>query len=126
LETHVVPTPPLPGNNSSKSKLKGASGQIEPSRLHVLDMQGHRTDVRCLSVSADDQVLASASNGSLKIWNLRTTACIRTMECGYALCCMFMPGDRHVSRALLGCVRPVTCGLTHLPPGLGWHQSGRS
>jgi len=96
LETHMVPTPPLPGLNSSKSKLKGASGQIEPSRVHVLDMHGHRTDVRCLSVSGDDQVLASASNGSLKIWNLRTTACIRTMECGYALSCTFMPGDRHV------------------------------
>ncbi len=96
LETHTIPTPPLPGQSVSKAKLKGQDGQIEAVRSHVIDMPGHRADVRCMDVSHDDQVLASASNGSLKIWNLRTTTCIRTMECGYAICCKFMPGDRHV------------------------------
>jgi U3 small nucleolar RNA-associated protein 12 len=27
---------------------------------------------------------------------MKTTACIRTMECGYAICSTFLPGDRHV------------------------------
>jgi U3 small nucleolar RNA-associated protein 12 len=27
---------------------------------------------------------------------MKTTACIRTMDCGYAICSTFMPGDRHV------------------------------
>lgn len=34
--------------------------------------------------------------GSLKIWNMKTTACIRTLECGYAICSTFLPGDRQV------------------------------
>ena len=52
--------------------------------------------MRALSLSSDDLLLASASNGSLKIWNMKTTACIRTMDCGYAICSTFLPGDRHV------------------------------
>lgn len=68
----------------------------EPSRTHTLELPGHRTDVRSLCVSSDDQVVASASSGTLKLWNLRTMACIRTMDCGYALCSAFLPGDRHV------------------------------
>ena len=35
--------------------------------------------------------------GSLKIWNMKTTACIRTMDCGYAVCSTFLPGDRQVA-----------------------------
>lgn len=35
--------------------------------------------------------------GSLKIWNMKTTVCIRTIDCGYAICSTFLPGDRHVS-----------------------------
>ena len=34
--------------------------------------------------------------GQLKLWNLKTGVCIRTMECGYAICSVFLPGDRHV------------------------------
>jgi U3 small nucleolar RNA-associated protein 12 len=41
-------------------------------------------------------MLASASSGSLKIWNVKTGTCLRTLECGYALCCAFLPGDRIV------------------------------
>ncbi|KAJ9117587.1 hypothetical protein QFC22_004437 [Naganishia vaughanmartiniae] len=101
LETYTIPLPPtLDGSASGKSarqlKASSATGRIEPTRTHVLELPGHRSDVRALAVSADDRVLASASNGSLKIWNLQTTACIRTLECGYALCCMFLPGDRHI------------------------------
>jgi len=69
----------------------------EYSKLYSVDLPGHRTDIRSLSLSADDRMLASASNGSLKIWNVRTGACIRTFECGYALCCSFLPGDKIVS-----------------------------
>jgi len=41
-------------------------------------------------------MLASASNGALKIWNIKTQNCIRTFDCGYALCCAFLPGDKVV------------------------------
>jgi U3 small nucleolar RNA-associated protein 12 len=68
----------------------------EYSRTHMIDVPGHRTDVRGLSLSSDDRMLATASSGLLKIWNVRTGACLRTLECGYALCCTFLPGDKIV------------------------------
>lgn len=37
------------------------------------------------------------SQGAVKIWNMKTTACIRTIDCGYAICSTFLPGDHHVS-----------------------------
>lgn len=68
----------------------------EYNKVHSVELPGHRTDVRSLSLSTDDRMLASAANGSLKIWNVRAGTCIRTFECGYALCCSFLPGDKIV------------------------------
>ncbi|TXT15782.1 hypothetical protein VHUM_00285 [Vanrija humicola] len=89
LEAYTIPIP------QGKSKLADGS-EPEPVKVHSVELPGHRHDVRALAVSSDDQVLASAASGTLKVWNLRTTAVLRTMECGYALCCTFLPGDRHV------------------------------
>ncbi|CDS10194.1 hypothetical protein LRAMOSA02870 [Lichtheimia ramosa] len=75
---------------------KKADPTLEPSRQASLDMHGHRSDIRAVALSSDDEVLASASNGLLKIWNVKTRSCIRSIECGYALCCAFLPGNRHV------------------------------
>lgn len=36
----------------------------------------------------------------VKVWNVRSRECIRTMECGFGLCATFLPGDRHV---VVGC-----------------------
>ncbi|KAI5474485.1 hypothetical protein MNV49_003208, partial [Pseudohyphozyma bogoriensis] len=80
----------LPPAGSSKA------APIEPIKLYSLDIPGHRSDVRTLCVSSDDTLLASAANGSLKLWNLKTTQCVRTMDCGYALCSTFLPGDKHI------------------------------
>jgi U3 small nucleolar RNA-associated protein 12 len=102
LEVYAVPPP-----TKSKEELP------EAIRLFSVDLPGHRTDVRTLSLSSDDMLLASASNGmtllsllqqlnslhesgSLKIWNMKSTACIRTLDCGYAVCSTFLPGDRQV------------------------------
>lgn len=81
-------------------KEKGAKSKKDDApdynRALSVELPGHRTDIRSLSISSDDKMLASAANGSLKIWNIRTQACIRTFECGYALCCAFLPGDKVV------------------------------
>jgi U3 small nucleolar RNA-associated protein 12 len=66
------------------------------SRSGLVDMPGHRADIRALALSSDDRMLASASNGGLKVWNIRTRSSIRNFECGYALCCSFLPGDKIV------------------------------
>jgi U3 small nucleolar RNA-associated protein 12 len=66
------------------------------NRTLSVELAGHRNDVRALALSSDDRMLASASSGGLKIWNVRTQNCLRTLECGYALCCAFLPGDKIV------------------------------
>ncbi|KAE9410369.1 WD40 repeat-like protein [Gymnopus androsaceus JB14] len=67
LEVYNVPPP-------SKSK-----DPLEATCTYTVELPGHRNDVRTLCLSSDDQLLASASNDSLKIWNMKTTACIRTI-----------------------------------------------
>lgn len=91
IETHSIPLPPSSGKPAKDSP------PPEAKRLAGVETQGHRGDVRCIAVSASDELLASGANGSLKIWNLKTESCIRTMEGGYAVCLTWLPGDRHVS-----------------------------
>lgn len=38
----------------------------EATRSYSLDLHGHRTDIRTVALSADEQLLASASNGELR------------------------------------------------------------
>ena len=66
------------------------------NRSLAVDIPGHRTDIRSIALSSDDRMLSSASNGSLKIWNVRTQSCLRTLDCGYSLCSSFLPGDKIV------------------------------
>ncbi|KAK7695479.1 hypothetical protein QCA50_000115 [Cerrena zonata] len=86
LEVYNIPPP---------QKTKGETP--EATRVLSVDLPGHRSDVRTLCLSSDDVLVASASNGSLKVWNLKTTACIRTMECTYPICSTFLPGDRQIA-----------------------------
>jgi U3 small nucleolar RNA-associated protein 12 len=77
--------------------MPGKSDELpDYTRTFTVDQPGHRADIRALALSSDDKMLVSASNGGLKIWNIRTRSCIRTFECGYALCCAFLPGDKIV------------------------------
>jgi U3 small nucleolar RNA-associated protein 12 len=78
-------------NKKSKSE-----DELDYNRTLAVDMPGHRTDIRSVALSSDDRMLASASNGSLKIWNVKTQNPLRTLECGYALCSAFLPGDKIV------------------------------
>ena len=79
-----------------KEKLSKSDKPPDYTRSFAVDMPGHRTDIRSLALSSDDRMLASASNGTLKVWNVRTQSCIRTLDCGYALCASFLPGDKIV------------------------------
>ncbi len=89
LEVYTIPL---------KAKAERTKSEDPPdyNRIHSVDLPGHRTDIRALSLSSDDRMIASASSGDLKIWNTRTRNCIRTLECGYALSCSFLPGDKIV------------------------------
>jgi U3 small nucleolar RNA-associated protein 12 len=89
LELYQIPT-------KERGRKTRSDDLPEYTRTLSVDQPGHRADIRALALSSDDRMLASASNGSLKIWNVRTRSCIRTFECGYALCCSFLPGDKIV------------------------------
>ncbi|KAM7066783.1 WD repeat-containing protein 3 [Acridotheres tristis] len=65
-------------------------------RVSKITIGGHRSDVRTLAFSSDNIAILSAAAESVKIWNRSTLQCIRTMECEYALCSLFVPGDRQV------------------------------
>merc|ERR1712013_100326 len=62
----------------------------------LLQHTGHRSDVRALAFSSDASLVVSGSGESVKVWNRSTLKCIRTMESEYCLCCLVVPGDRHV------------------------------
>lgn len=63
-------------------------GQIE--LVSALDVEGHRGDVRSISISPDDDFILSASRNTAKVWNLATGLCIRTMSTvGNSLCTCF-------------------------------------
>ncbi|KAJ1924236.1 beta transducin [Tieghemiomyces parasiticus] len=67
-----------------------------PTLQYNVDLAGHRGEARAIALSSDDELLATASNGLLKVWNTQTMACIRTMACGPANCVEFLPGDKHI------------------------------
>lgn len=64
-----------------------------PNKNFTIDLQGHRNDIRALDISDNNKLIATASNGLLKIWNASTTNCLRTFDCGYALSIKFLPGS---------------------------------
>ena len=97
LSNNAVEVYQLPPQSTKLDKTSDDKTSFpEATRLHAVELPGHRTDIRTLSLSSDDALLASGDNGTLKIWNVKTTKCLRTMECGYSICSTFLPGDRHL------------------------------
>lgn len=71
--------------------------RAEPELLRTLQSQGHSSEVRTVCFSSDALAIASADGNSLKLWNRESMRSIQTIaDTGYALCCRFVPGDRHV------------------------------
>ncbi|CAK9821652.1 WD repeat-containing protein 3 [Anthophora retusa] len=68
----------------------------EVKHLRSITNHGHRSDVRAICFSSDNLAFATASGDSVKLWNRPTLACLRTVQCGYALTAVFVPGDRHL------------------------------
>ncbi|KAI9504159.1 WD40-repeat-containing domain protein [Coemansia spiralis] len=89
LHMWTVPIPP-PGKTTKQANL------ADPSMLCAVEMSGHRSEPRALALSSDNELIASAANKSLRIWNAQTGSCIRTLECGTALCVSFLPGDQFI------------------------------
>ncbi|CAI9097924.1 OLC1v1034446C2 [Oldenlandia corymbosa var. corymbosa] len=61
----------------------------------AIDLQGHRSDIRSVTLSSDNTLLMSTSHSSIKIWNPSTGSCLRTIDSGYGLCGLFVPGNKY-------------------------------
>ncbi|KAF2682684.1 WD40 repeat-like protein [Lentithecium fluviatile CBS 122367] len=95
-DSNLIDVYEIPQRSKSKSE-----EQPDYNRTFSVELAGHRNDIRALALSSDDRMLASASSGKspiggLKIWNVQTQNCLRTLECGKALCAAFLPGDKIV------------------------------
>lgn len=60
----------------------------------AIELQGHRSDVRSVTLSSDNTLLMSTSHSAVKIWNPSTGSCLRTIDSGYGLCGLFIPGNK--------------------------------
>lgn len=69
------------------------------SKVHSIELSGHRSDVRVAALSSDSTTLMTASHNAVKIWNPRSGVCLKTMESGYGLSGTIVPGNR---QAILG------------------------
>ncbi|KAL6100411.1 wdr3 [Pungitius sinensis] len=86
----------LQNNTVETYALKMSDRAPAPNKTARLTLGGHRTDVRTLAFSSDNLAVLSASGDTVKVWNRSTLQVIRTMACEYALCSLFVPGDRQV------------------------------
>lgn len=65
----------------------------------AIELQGHRSDVRSVTLSSDNTLLMSTSHNAVKFWNPSTGSCLRTIDSGYGLCGLILPCNKY---ALVG------------------------
>ena len=74
-------------------------GTARSSKGGAVTTAGHRSDIRAVALSSNDELLLSCSSGSAKVWNVANQEVIRTLELEggtTALSGAFLPGSRHV------------------------------
>ncbi|XP_014020285.2 WD repeat-containing protein 3 [Salmo salar] len=86
----------LQNNTVETYSLKTTDKNPTGTKTSRLTLGGHRTDARTLAFSSDNIAILSASGDTVKVWNRSTLQVIRTMACEYALCSLFVPGDRQI------------------------------
>ena len=66
------------------------------TKQSVLELHGHRSDVRSLCISSDCQTIASCSAEGVKIWSAKTFSCLRSCPAGYGVSVAFVTGNRYI------------------------------
>ncbi|XP_063934117.1 WD repeat-containing protein 3-like [Zophobas morio] len=61
-----------------------------------LEASGHRQGARAIVVSEDGTVLATCAKKCVKLWNIQTRSCIRTIPSAHGLCAFLAPGGKHL------------------------------
>lgn len=85
----------LADNSIWMYSLKTAKKEI-PVTMRSIIQPGHHSEVRSVCFSSDNLAVASGAGDGVKIWNLSSANCLRTVETGYVLTICFAPGDRHL------------------------------
>lgn len=80
--------------NNNMLEIYSVEDGVATKKLSI-DLPGHRSDVRSVTLSSDNTLLLSTSHNAVKIWNPSTSTCLRTVDSGYGLCCCFVPGNRY-------------------------------
>lgn len=100
LEVHSI------SKRIEKNESRKISIQYESQIVSSLDMYGHPTGIRSISLSSDDILACTISKNCAKIWNVGNRSCLRSLPIvlskrkgssgSYGLCSVFLPGDSHV------------------------------
>ena len=86
----------------SNENKEGTNSRYKAKIVSTLDMYGHPTGIRSISLSSDDVLACSVSKNAMKIWNVGNRSCIRSLSLGsksqasYGLCSSFLPGNTHI------------------------------
>ena len=84
--------------NNSLEVLNIPADHDEVSTLCSVDIPGHRSDIRTIALSYDDEILLTAGSQNIKLWNTESKQCIRTLpfDASTPVCSTFLPGNRHI------------------------------
>ncbi len=80
-------------------KAQMSASESVPAKTMLLDMQGHRSDVRAVAIGTDGSTVASCSTDGVKLWSVATQTCIRSCNSSVSgdvqgTCLAFAPGGR--------------------------------
>ena len=65
------------------------------NKMLAVELQGHRSNVRSVTLSSDNTLLMSTSHNAVKIWNPSTGSCLRTIDSEFGLCGLFLPQNKY-------------------------------
>jgi len=94
IETYSIPQP----DASKKDDAVDANqtSGMSSTKTSIVEIHGHRSDVRSVSLSTDGMYVTTCSSEGIKVWSTRSQLCIRSCATGYGLCVAFAPGARYV------------------------------
>ena len=82
---------------SEADDVAATAGPAVPTKQSLLELPGHRSDVRAVCLSADGSLAATCASDGVKVWSTKTCACLRSCgAAGYGVAVAFAPGARYV------------------------------
>ncbi len=106
LEVHSISPTTADTKGEEQSKALVMASKLVSS----MDMYGHPTGIRSISLSSDDVLACSVSKNVAKVWNIQGRSCLRSLSLStisiggkkkssktyYGLCSIFLPGNTHI------------------------------